>query len=1019
MELTSRLFRLGFQEILLASVCATIASGKETQVLYSRDIRPLLSNSCFTCHGPDEVGRQAALRLDLPEKATEWVIVPGEPNDSELINRIASDDPDYRMPPTSSHRPALSEGQVELFRRWIAQGAPYDEHWSYAPLIRPAVPTVRRQEWPINPIDNFIVAKLEEQNVEPSLEADRWTLARRLSLDILGLPPSPEQVAEFAANPSTDAYEKLVDLFLASPHYGERMAQFWLDLVRFADTSGIHNDYQREHYLYRDYVINAFNANEPFDEFTIEQLAGDLLPEPTRAQIIATGYNRLNLSTEESGSQEREFRVKYAADRVRNASTVWLAATLECAECHDHKFDRYTQRDFYCFAAFFEDIDEPAVTAAAPTPIPTTEQKIQLDQIDQQISALQKTLDTMTPALQASQLNWEENLRAKVIPWLLFETESAESEKKATLNLREDGSLLATGTNADKDRYVVEGARGTGSVTALRIDLLCDPSLPGGGPGRAPNGNFVLTNLKTTVLGGDEQRPAPIAITKAFSSYQQDGHLADAAVDEDSSSGWAGYDRGAPDHFAIFVFAEPISIGPHQKLRVAMDFGSPHVQHNLGRFRLAVTTAPQQDLMEVGNLPNSIAQILHTPAGKRSADQKEALAKYYRETCEELKPTRLEIATLKATREGIVQNSPKLLITKSCEPRITRILNRGNWMDESGEIVLPAVPRFLGDLKVGERRANRLDLAKWLVENDNPLTPRVFVNHLWKLAFGQGLARNLDDFGAQGAWPTHPQLLDWLAAEFVDSGWDVKHVYKLILMSATYRQSSLGTQPLLETDPTNELWARQNRFRLDAEFVRDSALTISGLLSPKIGGPSVKPYQPDGYWAYLNYPKREYVPDSNEDQYRRGLYVHWQRTLVHPSLLAFDAPDREVCTVARNRSNTPTQALVLLNDPTYLEAARALAERVLLESPEAQTDGRIDWMMQQVLCRGTRGEERSLLRGLLERQYAEYAADPAAAEKLLSIGLKPVSSGLDKPELAAWTSVARAVLNVHAAVTRN
>jgi hypothetical protein len=766
----------------LACLLAAAAAAKAAPpVDYDRDIRPVLASQCYACHGPDEKARKAKLRLDVRDDAVKaGAFVPGKPDESELLKRITAKDADEVMPPPKSKKPQLTPAQVELFRRWIADGAKYSDHWSFAKLVRPAVPNGPTR----NPIDAFIREKVTAAGMTPAPEADRVTLIRRLSFDLTGLPPTPEEVRAFVTDTSPDAYEKLVERLLASPHFGERMAVFWLDLVRYADSIGYHSDNPMNVSPYRDYVIRSFNENRPFDRFTVEQLAGDLLPNPTREQKVATAYNRLLQTTEEGGAQAKEYEAKYSADRVRNFGQVWLGGTVMCAECHNHKFDPYTQADFYSLAAFFADVQEGAVgRREAGMPITTPDQ--------------------------------DARLRG------LADAEAATRAK-----------LTATAA-------VVPGA-------VLR-----------------------------------RERAALAAATKAKTDYD-----------------------------------------------------------------------------------NSLPRVLVTTAGP---------------------------------------------------PRTIRILARGNWLDTSGLVVTPNTPGFLPPLSKKAGRYTRLDLANWTVSADNPLTARVFVNRLWKLYFGRGIARSLEESGAQGELPTHPELLDWLAAEF-RAGWDVKKVVRLMVLSSTYRQSSAETPAVREKDPANRLFARQGRWRLDAEFVRDTALSVSGLLNRQVGGPSVKPYQPAGYWAALNFPTREWQKDAGEKVYRRGMYTHWQRSFPHPAMLAFDATSREECTCERPRSNIPQQALVLLNDPEFVEAARAFAVKTIAEG--GKDDGaRLGWAFERATGRKPKPQEATILLGLLAKHRAEYAADAEAAKKVLAVGDAPAPK--DNPaELAAWTSVCRAVLNLHETITR-
>ena len=746
---------------------------------YSRDIRPILAQSCFTCHGPDAGQRKADLRLDLRASAVKEVIVPGKAAESPLLQRVSSNDPDEQMPPPQSKRGRLPPAAVAKIRRWIEAGAKYEPHWAYIPPTRPPLPMNAETNaatcavWARNPIDYFIAAGHVAQNLRPSPDADPRTLLRRLRFDLTGLPPSLAETDAFAADHSPPAYERAVDRLLASPQFGERMAMYWLDVVRYADSGGYHSDNERYVWLFRDYVVQAFNENKPFDRFTEEQLAGDLLPGAARQQKIASGYNRLLQTTEEGGAQAKEYTAKYVADRVRNTAEAWLGSTMACCQCHDHKYDPFTIKDFYSFGAFFADVREEPVGRQEQTPMPAPEQEARLKQLDADIAALAK-------------------------------------QKSA----------------------------------AKRVDEL-----------------------------------------------------------------------------------------------------------------------------------------------KRQKAQLQA-----------------EI--------------PTTLITQAVPPRQVRMLPRGNWQDDSGPVVEPAIPEFLGKINAKDRRATRLDLARWMVARDNPLVARVLVNRLWKILFGQGLVRTCDDLGTQGALPSHPELLDWLAVELIDSGWNVKHVMKLMVMSRTYQQTSRSNPDLDRRDPTNTWLARQGRFRLDAEMVRDNALAVSGLLSPQIGGPTVKPYQPAGYWDFLNFPRRQWQDDHGENQYRRGLYAFWQRTFLHPSLLAFDASTREECTVDRPRSNTPLQALALLNDPTYVEASKVFAGRIVREGGRTDAE-RLRYAYRRAIQREPTAAEAELLTRLYRQHLAQYQADHAAAAALLKVGDAKPPQGAEPAELAAWTSVARVILNLHETITRD
>ena len=736
----------------LALIIASCVAGAG-EVRFNRDIRPILSDKCFKCHGPDANHRKADLRLDTLEGALADLgdyaaVVPGAPGKSELIARITTGDEDDVMPPPDSGK-TLSDDEKKLFRDWIAQGGEYEAHWAYIPPKRPPMPTVSARAWPSGAIDRFILARIESANLSPSPQADAATLARRLHFDLTGLPPSPRLAKRLASDTSPEAYARVVYELLASPRFGERLATYWLDLVRYADTVGYHGDQDHAITPYRDWVIKAFNDNLPFDQFTAEQLAGDLLPNATMNQKIASGYNRLLQTSHEGGVQKKEYLAKYSADRVRNVSNAWLGATMGCSECHDHKYDPFTQKDFYSLAAFFADV------------------------------------------------------------------------------------------NDDK--------------------------------------TFSGTNTLPTKREPELQVVSP-----------------------------------------------------------------------------------------------------------------------------------LDVAQAKLTRT---------MVTGRIKPRTIRVLPRGNWMDDSGEIVEPAVPHFLPVLK-NVNRANRLHLAEWLTSADNPLTARVFVNRLWYLLFGSGLSSTLDDTGSQGKWPTHPGLLDWLAVEFVESGWDVKHIVRLIVTSSAYRQSSLVSPQLREHDPENRLFMRQGRFRLQAETIRDNALAVGGLLNDQMGGKVAKPYQPAGYYSPMNFPKRKYSADMNANQYRRGVYVHWQRQFLHPMLRAFDAPTREECTAQRPVSNTPLAALTLMNDPTFVEAAKGFALRILNEAG-ATDQQRLAWAWQTALGREPSGKELNVARAFLGETRKRYQADAKAADKLLAVGMLKLPVGMAKPETAAWTVLGQALLNLSETITRN
>ena len=1044
------------------AVCFT---AEPRRLEFNRDVRPILSDHCFACHGPDKSKREADVRLDTAQglfDSDAAPVVRGYPDASSLVERITADDVDERMPPPEFGKDLDSE-QIELLQRWIAQGAEWQGHWSFQPISRPQTPNNNQENKnatdtnstaePANPIDAFVVAELETHGLALSLAADRRTLARRLHFDLLGLPPTPDVVERFEHSNDPLAYEQMVDELLASPHFGERMAMWWLDLVRYADSVGYHGDQPVSVSPFRDYVIASFNNNKPFDRFTIEQLAGDLLPEPTREQLIAAGYNRLGMMSAEGGVQPKEYLAKYIAERVRNLGGTWLGVTLGCCECHDHKYDPFSAKDFYQFEAFFADIEERGLYGGddwgPKMPVPSEEQQQKLAILDADIAALRDSLNKPTDELAQAQLVWEANQTE----WLPLIPANMESAAGTTFTRLADDSILASGQSPDKDTYTITFEAWPADITALRIDALPDQSLPQSGPGRAGNGNFVLSEIELRLLSPDQLGAAqlgaaqlsPIALQNASATYEQtgaaEGHpdkkwSAASAIDGDTRGptwGWAIMEQVGQPNSAVFEIAPDTKLAAtddeakKNKLQIVLKQQLDNPRHTLGRFRVLVTSAARP-VSAQQLLPAELREIVAIASEARTPEQAEQIATYYRSVAPELFPLREQLKQLEAEREQLNRSIPSMLVAKTVEPRMVRVLARGNWMDDSGIEVLPAIPDLLGGERfnaasaaanAGEtkRRLNRLDLAQWVVAEENPLTARTAVNRLWKLFFGTGLSGKLDDLGAQGEWPSHPELLDWLADEFRASGWNVKHIIKLMVMSDAYRQGSLAEPAIAASDPYNRLISHQGRWRLDAEVVRDTLLASCGLLEDSLGGESVKPYQPPGYWSYLNFPQREWQNGQGAELYRRGLYTHWQRQYLHPSLLAFDAPSREECTADRPRSNTPLQALVLLNDPTYVEAARALAFDTL-EAAEGD-EARIAWAIRAVLARPPRPQELPILVKLLDKHRREFAADIDSAKQLLAVGDFRVPDELDVAELAAWTSVARTLLNLHESVTRN
>lgn len=1020
----------------LAFVSSLSAAATVRKVDFNRDVQPLLSDNCFACHGPDANKVKGKLRLDLrdaalrPAKSGKAAVVPGKPEESELVRRLLTSDSDERMPPAESHK-VLTTAQKDLLRRWVFEGAEYRGHWAYIAPVKPVVPDGSQA------IDRLVRQRLKELGLTPGPEADRRTLARRLYFDLVGLPPQPDEVDGFESDPSPEAYARRVERLLGSPHYGERMAIGWLDAVRFADTIGYHSDNPRNIWPYRDYVIRAFNDDEPFDQFTREQLAGDFLPEPTQEERVASAFNRLLLTTEEGGAQAKDYEARYLTDRVRAIGSVWLGQTIGCAQCHDHKFDPITQRDFYSLGAFFADIKETIIGAREPGMLtPNPEQARELARHDREVAGLQKEFDQPHPGLAARFARWQSDLLSAIAndaSWSPLTPAAAESSGGAALKIRDDGSVLASGKNPETDTYTLRFTNVPLSTAALRIDVFPDDSLPLKGPGRAGNGNFVLTEVVARIERPGAT-PRKLEFRAARASHEQTTLAeknpyglwsAASAIDGDSKGtlpGWAILPEvGKPNQLRL-EFTESATVGPGESLVVELQQNHGNGGHNLGCFRLS-TTADSRVATAPFTPPPApeIADLLKAPAESRSAAQKDKLFEHYKAQAPELADLRRRLADARKAQADYTATVPRCLVTeRNDEPRRVRILPRGNFLVETGDLVEPALPAFLvkGGGQSPGRRLNRLDLANWIVSRENPLTARVVMNRLWKQFFGVGLSKVLDDLGAQGEPPPNQPLLDWLACEFMDSGWDVKHMVRLIVLSDTYRQSSTATREALARDPYNRALARQGRWRVDAEIVRDNALAIAGLLTPTVGGPSVRPYQPDGYWENLNFPQRAYEASPGGDQYRRGLYTWWQRSYVHPGLLAFDAPTREECAAERNRSNIPQQALVLLNDPTYVEAARVFAARILREC-RGDANDRIGWAWRHALARPPRAAEVATVRTLLEKHLAEFRENRDAAKQYLNIGFTPPPPGIDPAELAAWTDLARALLNLHETITRS
>lgn len=1027
------------------------------EVSFNRDIRPIMADTCFRCHGPDKNARMMGLRLDLREEALKTTksgvtpIVPGDPDHSAIIQRVFSTDKKI-MPPAAAHK-ELTPAQKATIRQWVQEGAKYEGHWAYQPVQHYQAPAGQ------NPIDYFIRARLDKEGLKPSPEADLRTLIRRVTLDLTGLPPTPEDVAAFLKDGN---YERVVDRLMSSPRYAEMQALHWLDAVRYADTCGFHGDNVFPAWPYRDYVLRAFRDNMPFDRFTREQLGGDLMPNATVDQKIASAYNRMNRTSAEGGLQPKEYLAKYAADRARTASVVWLGSTLGCAECHDHKFDPFTSRDFYSMEAFFADVKETGLVPdrgskawGSLLALPSETQRVKEEDLKARLEAAKKALENRAAALAPSQPQWEKDVLASYksgkLDWKDQRPISARSQNGAKLTIYNDepvdftyydggtqlgerkpggGVVIASGPNPDNETYTVSFKPGEGNWTALGVHIVQEDSLPGERLARGAD-RVVITEVDAEISG---RKLKFVLATQSNKTDLSPDVPAMAAIDGDPKTGWGISGPGDNNDIMLALrFAEKLHTQKNSVITVSLHQDSDVRRATAGRFRLALSDAefswpsfekrPKKadDSLHTG-LPESIVKTLE--AKERKDDQKTALHDFFNWSLPELQPQIAEVAKLEADLALIEARIPKVVVTEATDPREIRILARGNFLDESGAVVQPAVPAFLGQLDTG-KRATRLDLASWLVSERNPLTARVYVNRVWRQFFGTGIVKTLDDVGSQGEWPKHPELLDWLATEFMHPSyraenahdWDMKHLVRTIVMSAAYRQSSAARPELEDKDPDNRLIARQNRYRVDAEEVRDIELSVSGLLAEKFGGPSVKPYQPDGYLATLNFPKREYAASHGDDLYRRGIYTLWQRSFLQPSLLNFDAPSREECTVNRVNSDTPQQALDLLNDDIYVESARFFAQNILKSGLNGAPA--IDFAFEKAVSRKPLEKERQVLLKLYQESLAEFRADPKAASDFIHTGEKPVDPALKPADLAAMATVTRAILNLHETITRN
>ncbi len=991
-----------------AVVSLATAASAVAAVDFSRDVQPILSENCYQCHGPDEKARKAELRLDRREGALE-VIKPGNAADSEFVKRIFSDDPEEVMPSPKSHR-TLTTAQKDLLKRWVTEGAPWGEHWSFVAPQRPALPALGATRASVrNPIDRFVIARLAAERLWPSPEAPKEKLIRRVTLDLTGLPPTAAEIDAFLADRSAEAYEKIVDRLLASPRYGERMVWDWLDASRYADTNGFQADPTRTMWPWRDWAIGAFNRNLPFDQFTVEQIAGDLLPNATRDQKLATGFNRNHMLNNEGGSIPEESRVGYVLDRVDTTATVWLGLTMACARCHDHKFDPLTQKEYYQFSAYFNQLPERGNADANPMANPllslaSPEEEAlvaELRAIENKAKAEREALEA---TLKATQPEWEKRVAAEGVTlpeptWTLVPPEDVSSQNGATVTKQADGSVLLAGANPERDEIVFTGHTSLRGVSALALDVLPDASLPQGGPGRAADGSFALTEIKVQVDG----RPLELVPLRAEGGAE--GSSLAHALDSLPATNWVSAPGTGQTRRLLFEIRPPTGGRDNALLSIRLQHGSAAAQQVPGRIRFSVTTANPAAMRP---LSDAAIAALKTPAAERTADAAKEIADLYLAISTERAVAVKKQDDAKKSADAAARALLKVMVMQDRpEPRDTFILERGGY-DQHREKVGPGTPAILPPLSA-DAPPNRLALARWLVAPEHPLTSRVTVNRFWQQFFGQGLVPTVGDFGLQGEKPTHPELLDWLAREFIESGWDMKRLVRLMVTSATYRQSARVTPALLERDPTNRLLGRGPRYRWPSWMLRDQALAASGLLVEKIGGPGVNGYQPPGIWEEATFGAIKYKQDTGDALYRRSVYTFWRR-IVGPTIF-FDTANRQTCTVTPSQTNTPLHALTTLNDVTYVEAARVLAARMLKEGG-ATDAARIAFAFRLCTARLPTKAETELLTNALARLRRQYAAAPADATAFIAAGESKPDPALDAVELAACTALANLLLNL-------
>jgi hypothetical protein len=1021
--------------MMMTCLLAQVGLLADSNLSFSADIRPLISKYCVSCHGPDQAKRKADLRLDVPEGAYSDLggyaaIVPGKPEESEFFLRMITEDEDDLMPPTDAKNPIPTD-EIERLKQWISEGAPFEDHWAFSAPVRKTIPETSNQDWNAHPIDAFLFQKLAKEGLNPQPEASKETLLRRAFLTLTGLPPSPSDTQLFLQDTTEDAYEKLVDRLLKSKKYGEHRSRYWLDAARYGDTHGLHLDNERAIWPYRDWVINALNENKPFDTFTIEQIAGDLLPNPTLDQLVATGFNRCNVTTSEGGAIPEEFAVRYGIDRVNTLTTVWMGVTIGCAQCHDHKFDPFSQKEFYQLFAYYNNLDEKAMDGNAFIYPPTV--KLTTDEDREHLATFDRKREQLNKAirLNLASVDYED-------PGLGTKTH----ERGDYVWIEDELPPRAKASDADGGWQFVSGS-GYPTYKGNKSHR------------RSANGSeqHFFTEAKSELLIGNGDTlftyvyldpikpPKSIMLQFHGKDWEHRAFWGDDLIPHGKGEGaghqWLGDLPEKGKWVRLEVPIDSVGLSAGDRLdgwafsqfdgTVYWDHSGIHTsvpQGNEG-FQSFVAWLNFIEKAEDAGLPKDLKTIATKKDGKRTEVEMNILRDYFLEhVCSE---TRFLFTALYDQRKKLQdakskyeQSIPVSLISKELkEPRDTFVLVRGEY-DKHSDKVQPSVPEVFPSIPDGVPN-NRLGLAQWLMDPTHPLTARVMVNRYWHQHFGTGLVKTAEDFGTQGDLPSHPDLLDWLAVEFIESGWDMKHIHRLIVTSAAFRQSSILTPEALKIDPENRLLSHGPKYRLDAEVLRDSALFISGLLVDKMGGKGVKPYQPSGLWKAVAYPTSttaNFVRDDGDALYRRSIYTFMKRTSPPPSMATFDAPNRESCTVRRERTNTPLQALTMMNDVQYVEAARCFAERVV-EQSQPETEQRLNYAMQVATGRSLTEDEQRLLKGLYEKHLSTFKDDQDAAKALIQTGESPLISEAPPEELASLTMICNLILNLDEVLTLN